>query len=410
MSPKLTPKGMRDFPPEEMIVREAVRDSIIAVYRKYGFRPMATPAMEYLDTLRAKAGEEIDQQIFVLSDEKLALRFDLTVPLARVAANSDFPRPFKRYYVGPVWRKEEPQKGRFREFYQADVDIIGTKSMRADAELLTMANELCGDFGFSKPKIMVNNRKILDSLAKKVGFVKEKDDVFRILDKMDKIGEDAAEEGIRDLLGVRAEELLEYTANKRTNAEKLESVRKISSDGVKELEEILSLCDFPVEVDLSMVRGLGYYTGPVFEIKLSEDIGTVIAGGRYDNLLSIYGRGDYATGISVGIERLITLVMGKEKSGGKTYSSVFVACATQEFYKDALNLAAYLRENGINAETDLNERTLGKQFDFANSLSIPYTIIVGKRELSSGKFTLRNMKTGKEQSVSKEQIVKKLKS
>ncbi len=407
---KLTPKGMRDFPPEEMIIREAVRDRIVNIYRKYGFRPMATPAMEYLDTLRAKAGEEIDQQIFVLKDEKLALRFDLTVPLARVAAKSDFPRPFKRYYIGPVWRREEPQKGRFREFYQADVDIIGTKSMRADAELLTMANEISGEFGFRKPKIMLNNRKILDALAKKIGFVKEKNEVFRLLDKMDKIGEEEVEEGLRDVLGVRADELMEYTADRKNNDEKLELVRKVSKEGVAELEEILSLCDFPVEIDLSMVRGLGYYTGPVFEIKLSEDIGTVMAGGRYDNLLAIYGRGDYATGISVGIERLITLMMENEKTGKKTYSKVFVACAKQEFYKDAVNLAAYLRNNGVLAETDLNERNLGKQFDYANSLSIPYAIVIGKRELSSGKFTLRNMENGEETSLSKEELVKKLKS
>ncbi len=406
---KLTPKGMRDFLPEEMIVREEVRGRITGLYRKYGFRPMVTPAMEYLDTLRAKAGEEIDQQIFVLSDEKLAMRFDLTLPLARVAANSDFPRPFKRYYIAPVWRKEEPQKGRFREFYQADADIIGTKSMRAEAELLTMANEICADFGFKKPKIMLNNRKILEELAKKVGFVKQKDDVLRLLDKMDKIGQEAVEEGLRDILGVRADELMEYTANGRSNEEKLESVRKISEEGVSEIEEILSFCDFPIEIDLSMVRGLGYYTGPVYEIKLSEDIGTVIAGGRYDNLLSIYGREDYATGISVGIERLITLILEKRKSRKKTYSRVFVACAKQDFYKDSLQLANYFRKNGIAVETDLNGRNLRKQFDYANSLSIQYAIIVGQREIDSGKFTLRNMETGKEESLKKVKITAKLK-
>ncbi len=406
---KLTPKGMRDFLPEEMIVREEVRGRITGLYRKYGFRPMVTPAMEYLDTLRAKAGEEIDQQIFVLSDEKLAMRFDLTLPLARVAANSDFPRPFKRYYIAPVWRKEEPQKGRFREFYQADADIIGTKSMRAEAELLTMANEICADFGFKKPKIMLNNRKILEELAKKVGFVKQKDDVLRLLDKMDKIGTEAVEEGLRDILGVRADELMEYTANGRSNEEKLESVRKISAEGVSEIEEILSFCDFPIEIDLSMVRGLGYYTGPVYEIKLSDDIGTVIAGGRYDNLLSIYGREDYATGISVGIERLITLILEKRKSRKKTYSRVFVACAKQDFYKDSLQLANYFRKNGIAVETDLNGRNLRKQFDYANSLSIQYAIIVGQREIDSGKFTLRNMETGKEESLKKEKITAKLK-
>lgn len=406
---KLTPKGMRDFPPEEMIIRESVRDRIIDVYQKYGFRPMVTPAMEYLDTLRAKAGEEIDQQIFVLKDEKLALRFDLTVPLARVAANSDFPRPFKRYYVGPVWRKEEPQKGRFREFYQADADIIGTKSMRAEAELLALSKELCSDFGFKKPKILLNNRKILEGLAKKVGFVKKKDEVLRLLDKMDKIGEEAVEEGLRDVLGTRADELMEYTADKRTNEEKLESVKKVSEEGVKELEEILSLCGFPVEIDLSMVRGLGYYTGPVVEIKLSEDIGTVMAGGRYDNLLAVYGREDYATGISVGIERLITLILEKSKTKKKTYSRVFVACATPDLYKNALQLADYFRKNGIGVETDLNERNLRKQFDYANALSIPYTVIIGKREIESGKFTLRNMETGKEESLTEEKIAARLK-
>ncbi len=406
---KLTPKGMRDFPPEEMIVREAARDRIIDVYKRYGFRPLGTPAMEYVETLRAKAGEEIDQQIFCLSDEKLALRFDLTVPLARVAANSDFPRPFKRYYVGPVWRKEEPQKGRFREFYQADADIIGTKSMRAEAELLATANEICMEFGFSKPKIFLNNRKILEGLAKKVGFVKKKDEVLRLLDKLDKIGEEAVEEGLREILGMRAEELLEYTADRRNNEEKLESVRNVSEEGVKELEEILSLCSFPVEIDLSMVRGLGYYTGPVFEIKLSESIGTVIAGGRYDSLLGIYGREDPATGISVGIERLIALVLEKSGSRKKTYSRVFVACATQEFYKNAVQLANYLRKNGIDAETDLNERNLRKQFDYANSLSIPYTVIVGKRELETGRFTLRNMETGKEEQLTEEKIAARLK-
>jgi len=406
---KLTPKGMRDFPPEEMIVRESVTSTIIDIYRKYGFRPMDTPAMEYLDTLRAKAGEEIDQQIFVLKEEKLALRFDLTVPLARVAANSDFPKPFKRYYIGPVWRREEPQKGRFREFYQADVDIIGTKTMRAEAELLTLSHELCGIFGFKKPQIILNNRKILEGLAKKVGFEKKKDEVLRLLDKMDKIGEDAVEEGLRDILGTRADELMEYTASKKSNEEKLESVREISGEGVEELEEILSLCDFPVEIDLSMVRGLGYYTGPVFEIKLSKDIGTVMAGGRYDSLLGIYGREDCATGISVGIERLITLILEKTKSR-KTYSEVFVACAKQDFYKDTVKLANYLRQNGVSAETDLNGRNLRKQFDYANSLSIPYTIVVGEREIKSGSFTLRDMVNGNEEFLKKEKIVEKLKA
>jgi len=404
---KLTPKGMRDFLPDEAMVREEVRDRIVDVYKKYGFVPMETPALEYLETLKAKAGEEIDKQLFVLKDERLALRFDLTVPLARIGANIDVPRPFKRYAVGPVWRREEPQKGRFREFWQADADIIGSPSMRSEAELLTMANEICEEFGFKKPKIMLNNRKILDSLADRIGFKKEKDDTLRLLDKMDKTGKDVVEEEIIKLLGKRGEELMAMVTSGKSNEEKLDSVEKTAKEGVGELREILALCDFDIEVDLSMARGLGYYTGPVYEIKLSDEIGTVMAGGRYDKLLSTYGREDYATGISVGIERLITLSF--EKSGKKkTNTSVLVANAKDEFYKDAVKLAEQLREAGVICETDLNGRNLRKQLDYANATEIPYLVVVGKKETESGKYNLKDMKSGEEKAMDAKQLIKKL--
>jgi len=404
---KLTPKGMRDFLPDEAMVREEVRDRIVDVYKKYGFVPMETPALEYLETLKAKAGEEIDKQLFVLKDERLALRFDLTVPLARIGANIDVPRPFKRYAVGPVWRREEPQKGRFREFWQADADIIGSPSMRSEAELLTMANEICEEFGFKKPKIMLNNRKILDSLADRIGFKKEKDDTLRLLDKMDKTGKDVVEEEIIKLLGKRGEELMAMVTSGKSNEEKLDSVEKTAKEGVGELREILALCDFDIEVDLSMARGLGYYTGPVYEIKLSDEIGTVMAGGRYDKLLSTYGREDYATGISVGIERLITLSF--EKSGKKkTNTSVLVANAKDEFYKDAVKLAEQLREAGVICETDLNGRNLRKQLDYANATEIPYLVVVGKKETESGKYNLKDMKSGEEKAMDVKQLIKKL--
>jgi len=404
---KLTPKGMRDFLPDEAMVREEVRDRIVDVYKKYGFVPMETPALEYLETLKAKAGEEIDKQLFVLKDERLALRFDLTVPLARIGANIDVPRPFKRYAVGPVWRREEPQKGRFREFWQADADIIGSPSMRSEAELLTMANEICEEFGFKKPKIMLNNRKILDSLADRIGFKKEKDETLRLLDKMDKTGKDVVEEEIIKLLGKRGEELMAMVTSGKSNEEKLDSVEKTAKEGVGELREILALCDFDIEVDLSMARGLGYYTGPVYEIKLSDEIGTVMAGGRYDKLLSTYGREDYATGISVGIERLITLSF--EKSGKKkTNTSVLVANAKDEFYKDAVKLAEQLREAGVICETDLNGRNLRKQLDYANATEIPYLVVVGKKETESGKYNLKDMKSGEEKAMDAKQLIKKL--
>lgn len=393
---KLTPKGMRDIPPEDMFVREEVMEKILDVFRSYGYRPMETPAMEYLDTLRAKAGEEVDKQIFVVEGKEYGLRFDLTVPLARAVANSDFPKPFKRYTIERVWRKEEPQRGRFREFYQADADIVGSKSMRSEAELLTMAKDICEGFGFKKPLIMLNNKKILEALAEKMQLKGKKDEVFRVLDKLDKIGEGKVRKEIEKSIGKKTGELFSLIRTTGTNKQKLAAAKKLSEEGAKELEEILALCDFEVEIDLSLVRGLGYYTGPVFEIKLAKGIGTVIAGGRYDTLLGLYGRPEPATGISVGIERLITLMLERKKGTKKTNSRIFIAAVKPEFYRDALAAAAEFRKAGIRCETDLNERNLRKQLDYANALAVPFTAILGEREVAEKKVTLRDMSSGKE--------------
>lgn len=409
---KLTPKGMRDFSPEEMIVRKQVIEKIERIYRLYGFRPLETPAMEYMKTLKAKAGEEIEGQIFTIDGKKYGLRFDLTVPLARYAASGDFPRPFKRYAIERVWRKEEPQRGRFREFWQADVDIIGSPSMRCEAELLSLSKEICGMFGFEKPIIKVNNRKILNALSEKLKFEKNKNDVFRTLDKIDKQGIEKVGKMLEELLGVKKrDELFEYIKPEGSNRKRLDKIKEISPEGAKELEEILSFVDFPLEVDLSLVRGLGYYTGPIFEIKLSKSIGTVIAGGRYDNLMGVYGRDDSATGISVGIERLITLLMEKNKKNiKKTETLVYVACVKPEFYKNAVGISEELRKNGISSEVDLNERNLRKQFEYVNSLGIPFTVIVGKKEIESRKYTLRNMESGEETKIPMDKIIKRMKS
>jgi histidyl-tRNA synthetase len=407
---KLTPKGMRDIKPEDMFVREEVMEKIMDTFRSYGYRPMETPVMEYLDTLRAKAGEDVDKQIFVVEGKEYGLRFDLTVPLARAVGNSDFPKPFKRCTVERVWRKEEPQRGRFREFYQADVDIVGSTSMRSEAELLTMAKEICGNFGFKKPLIMLNNRKILEALAEKMQLKGKKDEVFRVLDKLDKIGEENVRKEIAKSIGKgKTEELFSLIRTKGTNKQKLTAAKKLSEEGAKELEEILELCDFEIEIDLSLVRGLGYYTGPVFEIKLAEGIGTVIAGGRYDDLLGLYGRPEPATGISVGIERLITLMLERKKGTKKTNSKIFVAAVKPEFYKDAMATASGFRRAGIPCETDLNKRNLRKQLDYANSLAIPFAAIVGERETAEKKVTLRDMSSGKEELLSMQEAIAKVK-
>ncbi len=407
---KLTPKGMRDIGPEDMFVREEVIERIRSIFRSYGYRPLETPAMEYLDTLRAKAGAEVDKQIFVIDGGEYGLRFDLTVPLARFAASTDAPKPFKRYAIDVVWRKEEPQRGRFREFYQADVDIVGSASMRCEAELLSIARDVCLSSGFSEPKIMVNSRKILDGIAAKIGIEgDEKSEVLRVLDKLDKIGEAEVEKLLYEIIGNRARELLGIIRAKGDNKAKLALASGYSKEGAEEIGEILSLCDFPVEFDLFLVRGLGYYTGPVYEIKLSEGIGTVIAGGRYDSLLGIYGQPNPAVGISVGIERLVTLIQERKESSKKTDSRAVVAAVKPEFYKNAAALAVAFRSAGIPCETDLNERNLRKQFEYANALSIPFVAIIGEREAKEGKVTLRDMAAGKEESLSVEEAIRRLK-
>ena len=406
---KLTPKGMRDIGPEDMYVREEVIERLRSVFRSYGYRPLETPAMEYLDTLRAKAGAEVDKQIFVIEGGEYGLRFDLTVPLARFASSTDSPKPFKRYAIDVCWRKEEPQRGRFREFYQADADIVGSASMRCEAELLSIARDVCRSFGFDRPKIMLNNRKILDGIASSLDIGSEdKGEMFRVLDKLDKIGEAEVEKVLREFLGKKTDELLKIIRAEGGNKEKLALAAKFSPEGAKEIEEILSLCDFEVEFDLFLVRGLGYYTGPVYEVKLSDDMGTVIAGGRYDGLLGIYGQPSPATGISVGIERLVTLLAEKRKGGKKTDTEVLVAPVKAEFYLQAVAAARALRAGGVNCETDLNERHLRKQFDYANSLGIPFVAVLGEKEIGQKKVTLKDMRSGKEELLSVEEAIKKL--
>jgi histidyl-tRNA synthetase len=414
MSAKLTPKGMRDIAPEDMFIREEVMEKIRSAFRSYGYRPLETPALEYIDTLRAKAGQEVEKQIFVIDGGEYGLRFDLTVPLARYAASSDAPKPFKRYAIDAVWRKEEPQRGRFREFYQADADIIGSPSMRCEAELLRMAMDLCMAFGFQKPKILLNNRKILDGVAAKLGVeVAARDEVYRVLDKLDKIGQAEVAKLLREILGDKADELIKLMKTKASNKEKLALATQYSPEGAGELEELLGMCDFPVEIDLFLARGLGYYTGPVYEIVLSEGIGTVMAGGRYDNLLGVYGQPAPAVGISVGIERLVTLITERNRQDAKavkkTDSVVFVAPVKRESYAYALQVAAQLRAAGIACETDLNERHIRKQFDYANALGIRFAAVIGTREETGKMMTLHDMQSGKEDMLPLQAAIERIK-
>ncbi|MEW6528989.1 MAG: histidine--tRNA ligase [Candidatus Micrarchaeota archaeon] len=424
MLKKLTPKGMRDFLPEEMIIREWVLEKIATIYRLYGFRPLSTPALEYMSTLEAKSGDEILGQIFKLENEEVGLRFDLTVPLARVAATNAIPKPFKRYSISAVWRKEEPQKGRMREFWQADADIIGSKNMRSESELLVLANDAIIALGFDKPLFILNNRKILDALVTRFGVEDKKNMIFRLLDKIDRFGLKKVREDIEKLMEkTNADALFDVLAVQGTNTEKLAVAKKINEEAAKELEEIIvnaktADAGLNIIIDFFLVRGLEYYTGPIFEIKLSDNIGSVGGGGRYDNLLGFYGQNDYATGISLGIERLIYLIKEREnkeqkqetkkRTIKKTYTRVFVA-SVKGCFDQSVKIAGEFRKNGISTEVDLNERSLSKQFDYANALDIEYVAIVGEKEIKENKIRLRNMRSGAEELITLGKAMEKIK-
>ena len=395
-----TPKGMRDFLPDEMLRRECAIDAIRRVYRKYGFAPIETPALENVEVLERKCGTEIKGQLFRVDDGKLALRFDLTVPLARVASSNTFRKPFKRYCIGPVWRKEEPQKGRFREFLQADADIIGCNTMRAEAELIACASDAICALGFSGAVVKINDRRIVSKIAE--GLVEGKEsEVLRVLDKREKIGDAAVVEMLAGLGADRkgAERLLSKISLKDSNENKLKTAAEYSLDAASDLRQIIGLIEeygikTAVEVDFSLVRGLDYYTGPIFEISLGKGMGSVAGGGRYDGLLSVYGQGDFAVGISLGIERLLALMekTPREKSG------VFVACVKSESYPYALRVASALRKTGVEVQTDLNARSFKKQLEHA-AASCAFLAVVGEREEKEKKVMLRNLLSGEEKSV-----------
>ncbi len=407
-----TPKGMRDFSGAENMVRQRMLQAIEGQFKLWGYQPLSTPALEQAETLERKCGAEIKGQLFRIDDGQLALRFDMTVPLARFAANSSLPKPYKRYAIGPVWRREEPQKGRMREFLQADADIIGCKEMRAEAELLAMANETLELLGFANCTILLNSRKILSGIAAKYG-VENDTELFRMLDKIGKIPQEAVVDGL-EKIGIGnddAQELLESLSGKNGNGAALKAASEFSEDGAKELVQVMDGLEMRgvknCVIDLSLARGLDYYTGPIFEIKASDEIGNIAGGGRYDSLLGMYGQDDYAVGISLGIERLMAL---SAKEGAATPTKVIVVGVKDEMkiYAAAIEAAKFLRAAGVACETDLQCRPMRKQLDYANALGVPYALIIGEEEIKSGQFVLKNLTTGEQIKMPIEEIAKAL--
>jgi histidyl-tRNA synthetase len=425
------PKGTKDYLPEEMIKRQFVIETIRKKFEDYGFDCLETPVFEDWQMLAKKCGEEVKQQIFRFKDKagrELGLRFDLTIGMARVIANNpQLPKPFKRYYIGPAWRYEDVTKGRKREFWQADIDIVGSSSMEAEAECLACAVDCLKSLGFKEFKIILNNRKILDGLLELANIPLEKNlQVFRAIDKLQKIGKKGVSEELKKflneeqikrlfkLLAIRGdcEEVL-------SRAKKLLKGIKIAEDGLEEIREIFELSktyNFSnfVFIDFSLARGLDYYTGPVFEIRheASGKIGSVAGGGRYDDLIKILGGQPMpATGISLGIERILQ-ILEEEKmlSLPKTKSKVFVANVDEKLKRKAIEIAQKIRSENIPCRLNLGKRSLSKQLEYANSLKIPFVLIVGEKELKEEKLKLRDMEKGIEREMRLEEVIKFLKS
>ena len=404
--PFQTPRGTRDIEPEEMIRYEYALSVIKKVFARYGFDQLDTPAFEEWELLSAKkgGGEAVKEEIYYFrdkSDRELGLRFDLTVPMGRfVASNPDIPKPFRRFQVGKVWRYDKPGALRWREFMQADIDIVGTESMEAEAECLKAMCDIFEELGFKDFFIRINNRKITEDFVKTLG-IKDVSDVFRSIDKLEKIG---AEEVSKELKGKGIQKPAIESILNFVQIKDLEKVKKyISSEGIRELEQILDFAKGykeKIQPDMSLVRGLDYYTGPVFEISLGAGI-SVGGGGRYEDLVETFGgKKTPATGISIGVTRLVAVMEERKMfSLEKTNSKVFVVSVNENVKKDVVKIVDNLRKLSIPAEFDIMSRSLSKQMSYINSRGIPFALVIGEKELEAKKAKLRNMKSGKEEDV-----------
>lgn len=446
------PKGTRDFTPQEMANRNYIFNTIKDVFRLYGFQQIETPAMENLSTLMGKYGEEGDKLLFKilnsgdfmngLADDELlgrnsvkltnkisekGLRYDLTVPFARfVVQNRDkISFPFKRYQIQPVWRADRPQRGRYREFYQCDVDVVGSDSLLNELELIQIVDEVYRRLKINVG-IKINNRKILSGIAEIIGEAEKITDITVAIDKMDKIGlekvnEEIASKGISEEAIAKLQPILKLSGS---NAEKLEQLKvvlatsEIGLKGVMELETIFGLCDAmkvatKIDLDLTLARGLNYYTGAIFEVKaLDVEMGSITGGGRYDNLTGVFGmEGVSGVGISFGADRIYdvlnTLNLYPETSIEQT-QILFVSFGDKELMY-CLPWLSTLRSNGINAEIYPEPAKMKKQMSYADNKRIPFVAIVGETEMNEGKVMLKNMKTGEQSLSTMDEVIQMIK-
>jgi len=411
-----TVRGMRDFMPEDKIVRDEVIGKIKKVFESYGFAPLETPVLENFDLLRGKGqyGDEALKLIYEFADKggrQVGLRYDLTVPLARVVAmNPQLPKPFKRYCIDKVWRYERPQAGRYREFYQCDVDTVGVDSPAADAEVVACANSALKAIGIEKFTFRINSRKLMNELLTDAGVPKNQIvRTLRVLDKRDKLSKEEVAKELRAFLSEESTNELLELMKLSGDWYKISKTIKVCDDTKKVIEEFLNyLKSFGIKnfvIDLSLARGLDYYTGFVFEIEASKEIGSIGSGGRYDTLVEgLTGQKVPATGISLGLERVLYVLKAKKI---KTKTKVYVV-PIKETAK-AIEIAEELRKSGINCDLDLSGRSVGKNLEYASKMEIPFAILVGEQEIKREKVKLRDMRTGGEELLNVSEVINKLK-
>ena len=451
MKPSI-PKGTRDFSPIEMAKRNYIFNTIRQVYSLYGFQQIETPAMENLSTLMGKYGEEGDKLLFKiqnsgdyfkgLTDEELlsrnanklagkfcekGLRYDLTVPFARyvVQHREEITLPFKRYQIQPVWRADRPQKGRYREFYQCDADVVGSESLLNEVELMQIIDTVFTRFGV-RVCIKINNRKILSGIAEVIGQADKIVDITVAIDKLDKIGLDnvnaeLAEDGIP---AEAIEKLQPIILLKGTNNEKLQTIKNILKDsetgvkGVEECEYILNTLsqlnlNNDVELDLTLARGLNYYTGAIFEVKaLDVEIGSITGGGRYDNLTGIFGMpGISGVGISFGADRIYDVLnqLDLYPKEAVTATKVMFTNFGERELNYSLPIVAKVRAAGISVEIFPAAVKMKKQMNYANDKKVAYVAIIGESEMNEGKITLKNMTTGEQAMLTTEELIETIK-
>ena len=446
------PKGTRDFTPEEMVKRNYIFDTIRSVFRLYGFQQIETPAMENLSTLMGKYGEEGDKLLFKIlnsgdflgkidSEELLqknsikltnkisekGLRYDLTVPFARfVVQNRDkITFPFKRFQIQPVWRADRPQKGRYREFFQCDADVVGSNSLLNEVELIQIINEVFRRLQINV-LIKLNNRKILSGIAEYIGEPDHIVDITVAIDKLDKIGLENvnAELLAKGISNAAVEKLQPILLLKGTNTEKLAQLKQtlssseVGQKGIEETETILNATSelalpYELELDLTLARGLNYYTGAILEVKaLDVAIGSISGGGRYDNLTGVFGmNGVSGVGISFGADRIYDVLNQLDlypKNAVERTKLLFIAFGNNEL-NACVKMAAQARSNGINTEIYPELTKIKKQMTYADNNKIPFVAIVGENELNEGKVMLKNMQTGEQKLLSMEEVIETIK-